>query len=182
MAHRLRNALLPMRAIYRRALARGDVAVNPTTGLELPAVRGTRERVASPDEAKRLPAALDRDRALWATAMFAGLRRGELRALTWDAVDFDRGVIRVVSSWDRKAARWRRSRAPDAERFRWRARWASTSPGTDCRPAAPPGSCSAGRLRRRSIRAPSSTERTRRGRERSCDRSVCTSVAIRSRP
>jgi len=35
--------------------------------------------------------------------MFAGLRRGELRALTWDAVDFDRGVIRVVSSWDRKA-------------------------------------------------------------------------------
>ena len=102
-ASTIRNALLPVRAIYRRALARGEVAVNPTTGLELPAVRGTRERVASPDEAKRLLASLERDRALWATAMFAGLRRGELRALTWDAVDFDRGIIRVVSSWDRKA-------------------------------------------------------------------------------
>ena len=102
-ASTIRNALLPVRAIYRRALVRGDVAVNPTTGLELPAVRGTRDRVASPDEAKQLLAALERDRALWATAMFAGLRRGELRALTWDAVDFDRGVIRVATSWDRKA-------------------------------------------------------------------------------
>ncbi len=35
------NALLPLRAIYRRALAKADVAVNPTTGPELPAVRGT---------------------------------------------------------------------------------------------------------------------------------------------
>lgn len=102
-ASTIRNALMPLRAIYRRALVRGDVAVNPTTGLELPAVRGRRGRVASPDEAKRLLAALQRDRALWATAMFAGLRRGELRALTWDAVDFDGGVIRVVASWDRKA-------------------------------------------------------------------------------
>jgi len=102
-ASTIRNALLPVRAIYRRALVRGDVALNPTTGLELPAVRGARDRVASPDEAKRLLVALERDRALWATAMFAGLRRGELRALTWDAVDFDRGVIRVAASWDRKA-------------------------------------------------------------------------------
>ncbi len=102
-ASTIRNALLPVRAIYRRALARGDVAVTPTTGLELPAVRGTRERVASPDEAKRLLAALERDRALWATAMLAGLQRGELRALAWDAVDFERGVIRVAASWDRKA-------------------------------------------------------------------------------
>jgi integrase len=79
-ASTIRNALLPVRAIYRRALVRGDVAVNPTTGLELPAVRGARDRGASPDEAKRLLAALERDRALWATAIFAGLRRGELRA------------------------------------------------------------------------------------------------------
>jgi hypothetical protein len=36
----IRNTLLPVRAIFRRAVARGEVAVNPTTGLELPAVRG----------------------------------------------------------------------------------------------------------------------------------------------
>ncbi len=33
----------------------------------------------------------------------SGLRRGEVRALRWDAVDFDAGVIEVRSSWDDKA-------------------------------------------------------------------------------
>jgi Phage integrase, N-terminal SAM-like domain len=32
----VRNAILPLRAIYRRALARADVLVNPTLGLALP--------------------------------------------------------------------------------------------------------------------------------------------------
>lgn len=97
----IRNTLMPLRAIYRRALARGDVAVNPTRGLELPAVRGKRDRIASPDEAEALLAALpERDRALWATALYAGLRRGELQALAWEDVDLANGVIRVERAWD----------------------------------------------------------------------------------
>ena len=64
--------LLPLRAIFRRALARGELAVNPCTGLELPAVRGRRERYASPAEAEALIAAVpEQDRAIWATAMYA---------------------------------------------------------------------------------------------------------------
>lgn len=98
----IRNTLMPVRAIFRRALARGEVAVNATTGLELPAVRGRRDRIASPDEAARLLTALDRDRALWATAMYAGLRLGELLALTWSAVDLDTGLLHVRRSWDPK--------------------------------------------------------------------------------
>jgi integrase len=98
----IRNTLLPVRAIFRRAVARGDVAVNPTTGLELPAVRGRRDRIASPDEARRLLDALERDRALWATAMYSGLRMGELRALEWDAIHFDAGIIDVRRTWDHK--------------------------------------------------------------------------------
>lgn len=79
---------MPLRAIYRRAIARGEVEVNPTTGLELPAVRSKRDRIASPEEAAALIAALpEQDRALWATAMYAGLRRGELMALRWDHLD-----------------------------------------------------------------------------------------------
>ena len=96
----IRNTLLPVRAIFRRAVARGEVAVNPTTGLELPAVRGRRDRIASPEEARQLLAALESDRALWATAMYSGLRMGELRALEWDAIDFDRGLIHVRRTWD----------------------------------------------------------------------------------
>jgi len=96
----IRNTLTPLRAIFRRAVARGDLAVNPSRGLELPAVRGGRDRVAPPGEAAALLAALERDRAVWATAMYAGLRRGELRALELADVDLDAHVIRVQRSWD----------------------------------------------------------------------------------
>ncbi|MGH7481432.1 MAG: tyrosine-type recombinase/integrase [Longimicrobiales bacterium] len=97
----IRNTLMPLRAIYRRAIARGDTAVNPTRGLELPAVRGKRDRIVSPEEAEALLAVLpEGDRALWATALYGGLRRGELQALRWDDVDLANGVIRVERAWD----------------------------------------------------------------------------------
>jgi integrase len=93
--------LLPLRAIYKRAMARGDVSVNPTAGVELPAVRGGRDRIASPEECARLLAALpERDRPIWATAMYAGLRRGELMALRIEDVDLATGKIHVRRSWD----------------------------------------------------------------------------------
>jgi integrase len=99
----VRNAVLPLRAIYRRALARSEVLVNPTLGLSLPAARGQRDRVAHPAEAKALLDALPpENRPVWATALYAGLRRGEIRGLRWQDVDFDRGLIRVEQSWDDK--------------------------------------------------------------------------------
>ena len=73
-------------------------------GVQLPAVRGRRTRIATPSECARLLAALPaRDRPLWATAMYAGLRRGELMALHVDDVDLGRGVIHVRRGWDIKA-------------------------------------------------------------------------------
>jgi hypothetical protein len=62
---RIRNILMPLRVIYRRAVEDGIVAMNPTTNLRLPAVRGTRDRIASPEEAARLLAVLWADKALW---------------------------------------------------------------------------------------------------------------------
>ncbi len=55
-ASSVRNAILPLRAIYRRACARSEIAVNPTLGLALPAAetgpsarrRAHTERHASP--------------------------------------------------------------------------------------------------------------------------------------
>jgi integrase len=99
----IRNALMPLRVIYRRAVEDSDVSVNPCANLRLPAVRGRRERIASPEEAQRLLAALpERDRPVWATALYAGLRRGELMALLWEDVDLAAGVIRVERSYDDK--------------------------------------------------------------------------------
>jgi integrase len=103
-ASTVRNAIAPLRVVFRRAIARGEVAVNPTLGLELPAPSGVRERIAPPLEAAELIAALrPADRALWATAMYAGLRRGELLALRWDDVDLAEGVIHVRHGFDPKA-------------------------------------------------------------------------------
>jgi len=100
------GAILPLRVIYRRAVKRPDsgITVNPTTGLELPKAGGPRERVADPDECSRLLGALaPSDRALWATAMYAGLRRGELQALRVENIDLDagrHGMIHVLYGWD----------------------------------------------------------------------------------
>jgi integrase len=103
-ASTIRNALLPLRAIYRQALALDEVAVNPTAGLHLPAVRGSRERIAAPEEAARLIGVLPvADRAIWATVMYAGLRLGELLALDWSDVDLAAGLIRVERGYDATA-------------------------------------------------------------------------------
>ncbi|HEX5469542.1 MAG TPA: tyrosine-type recombinase/integrase [Gaiellaceae bacterium] len=95
----IRNALKPLQVIYRRAIEDGDLAINPCERLRLPSARGRRERIASPSEAAALIAALrPEDRALWGCAFYAGLRRGELRALLWDDVDLADGLIRVERS------------------------------------------------------------------------------------
>ena len=95
------NTLNPLQAIYRHAVKRELVAVNPTHDLELPAVNGSRDRIASAVEATSLLEALpSRDRALWATAFYAGLRRGELQALRWTDVNLGRSELRVARSWD----------------------------------------------------------------------------------
>ena len=97
----VRNALDPLRRIMDRALKRDLIVIDPTDGIEWPGTSRTRDRVASPAEATALIAALpDEDRALWATAMYAGLRAGELRALRVESVDVDAGVIHVVAGWD----------------------------------------------------------------------------------
>jgi integrase len=98
----VRNAILPLRAIYRHAHHHDIVPDNPTTKLLLPASRTRRDRVARPQEAANLITALPAaDQAVWATALYAGLRRGELQALRWHDIDLERDVIRVERSWDR---------------------------------------------------------------------------------
>jgi integrase len=100
-ASTIQNALMGLRVICRRALRRGDIAVNPTADLDLPAVEGRRDRIATPAEAESLLATLEeQDRVIYATALYGGLRLGELRALRWEDVDLERNVLRVERAWD----------------------------------------------------------------------------------
>jgi integrase len=94
-------ALTPLKAVYGRALERREITIDPTIGVKLPRVRTRRDRIADPAEAERLLAVLDdRDRPIWATAMYAGLRRGELMALRVEDVDLDANLIHVRRSYD----------------------------------------------------------------------------------
>ena len=66
-------------------------------------MRGRRDRIATPEEAAQLIAAAPAQATARCgpTALYAGLRRGELMALRWEDVDLAAGVIRVERSWDR---------------------------------------------------------------------------------
>jgi integrase len=97
----VRNTINPLQAIYRYAARRDLVAVNPTREIELPAERGRRDRIATAAEAARLLAALPAyDRPIWATAFYAGLRRGELQALRGSDIDLAKSELSVRLSWD----------------------------------------------------------------------------------
>lgn len=98
----VRNAVLPLRVIINRAIDRDELAHNPTERLDLPRDRARRDRVAPPREIQALLEVLPpRYRTLWTTAVFSGLRRGELQALQWENVDLEAGIIRVEANWDR---------------------------------------------------------------------------------
>jgi integrase len=97
----IEQTLNAVRAIYRHELGRDRIKVNPTRGVTLPSGGNRRERFATPAEAKALLAVLpEEDRAVWATAFYAGLRRGELMALRDEAVDLEAGEVRVSAGWD----------------------------------------------------------------------------------
>jgi integrase len=53
------------------------------------------------------------DRTLWATALYAGLRCGELQALRWEAVDLATGKIQITETgnWDPKAHKFIRPKS-----------------------------------------------------------------------
>jgi len=96
------TCVTPLRAIYRRARQLGEVHANPTSGVSVPSVNRRQTKFATAEQVEAMLGKLDsaKDRALWATALYAGLRRGELTALHREDVDLATGVIRVERGWD----------------------------------------------------------------------------------
>ena len=99
-ASTIRNALMPLRVVIRREIRRGTITRNPFVGVTMPAVRGVRDRFATPDEASILLGVLDDPtRAFFATALYAGLRSGEISALRWEDVDTASREIHVRAAF-----------------------------------------------------------------------------------
>jgi integrase len=96
------NVLNPIQAFYRWQIDRDELTYNPSARIDLPNGDAPRpSRVATPAEAAALLAALPMgDRPVWATAFYAGLRRGELQALRVRDIDFEANLIAVERGWD----------------------------------------------------------------------------------
>ena len=101
-AHSASNALNPLQAFFRREIREERLTHNPTKGIDLPAGQPMRpRRIVAPAEAAALLNALpSEDSPIWATAFYAGLRRGELQALRCMDIDLGRSLIHVRRGWD----------------------------------------------------------------------------------
>jgi len=90
-------AIGTLKASTAWAVENGLLARNPISGVKRPR-SATRVMTAwSANEARAFLAATETDRlaASWALLLTRGLRRGELAGLRWDAVDLERGVLRI---------------------------------------------------------------------------------------
>jgi integrase len=105
----IRATLTPIGGTLGYAERRGLIGTNPMKRLqrgERPSVGRREMRVLDRDEIGSLiDNAPEAHRALLATAVFTGLRLGELLGLVWANVDFDGGAVQVRKQLDRSGRR-----------------------------------------------------------------------------
>ncbi len=96
------KTLIVLNGVFVRACRAFKLPHNPMRDVDMPRQRrSTAIEVFSPDEILALVRAADgeQDGAIFLTAAFTGLRRGELVALRWRDVDFGAHRIRVCGSY-----------------------------------------------------------------------------------
>ena len=105
-AVRYSKIVVPLRACLRWQRRSGAFTKDMTFWFDSPAPAAAERRVLTFEQADRLIAEMPAYyRPVISTALFTGLRFGEIRALSWRDVDLDSGVIQVHKAMDRGVIR-----------------------------------------------------------------------------
>ena len=93
-----KNVLKYIRLMYKFLVERGDIRFNPSPCMKFPVIDKLKAHLA-PSEVRKL---LEHARlvnsewySIWATALYTGMRNGELLGLTWDDISFEANQIKV---------------------------------------------------------------------------------------
>lgn len=98
-AKRINNLLVPMRGVFKMAHKAGFVDRNIMTLVENRKIEKPQIKPLTMDEVDRLLDCVNPFyRPFFVVAFFTGMRAGEMSALKWSNVDFDRGLIKVVET------------------------------------------------------------------------------------
>jgi integrase len=111
-----------LRSALARAVEQQELARNPTDSFKkrLPKVERRSMTTLLPEQSARLLQAIEHTRVYWPVllALATGMRRGEVLALRWKNVDFDRGMVRVVESLEQVKKAPLRFKPPKTDRHR----------------------------------------------------------------
>lgn len=95
----VQKALVLLKGMYKQAEEWGYVKVNPALNVKAPKRKFVEMQALTPEEVKVLLDAFDPEwKPFFFTAIFTGMRLGELRAIRWSDIDWNGGVIRVRRS------------------------------------------------------------------------------------
>ena len=98
-AHKtLANTKIVLNQIFREAVLNGDIPFNPCRDVPIPnCKKSERRNAASPEDEKKVIESAD----VWLfpfIAIYTGMRKGEILALQWQDIDFEKRIINVTKS------------------------------------------------------------------------------------
>lgn len=96
----IRNAFLNLSAALEKAVVTQMIATNPCKGVELPKNQKYKAQIYTKQEIIQL-LNLAKDTDMYIPLLlvcYVGFRRGELLALKWEHIDFDKGIIHIQSN------------------------------------------------------------------------------------
>ena len=100
-----RNVLKFIRSVLTFAEEHGYIKGNPVPNIKFKPREKLTTVLTAPEMGKLLNRAKELDHpwyGVWACACYLGMRSGELYALEWNKVDFERNQIRVDQAWNNK--------------------------------------------------------------------------------